>query len=249
MSQLAGKVALVTGASKGIGAAIAERLAADGAAVIVNYSRSKDEAQRLVQRIGQAGGSAIALQADVAEEGEVERLFRDALAWRGRLDILVNNAGVYDFRPITAVDSAFIDRQWGLNVRGLLLASREAVRHFEQNGGGTIVNVSSVVSDTPPPNSSVYSATKGAVDVITKTLALELGAKGVRVNGVAPGLTLTEGAKDIESTDFGAIALNRTPLGRLGKPEDIADVVAFLVSPQSGWVTGQTLAASGGLRL
>jgi 3-oxoacyl-[acyl-carrier protein] reductase len=245
--KLTGKVAVVTGASKGIGAAIARQLAADGAAVVVNYSSSREGADRVVRDIEKAGGKAVAVQADVAKEAEVRRLFARAKESFGRVDVLVNNAGVYEFAPLEGVTQEHFRRQFDLNVFGLLIASQEAVRQFGP-GGGSIVNVSSVVSTLGVPNASVYSATKAAVDAATRSLARELGPKKIRVNSVNPGMVETEGTHStgIAGSDFQKQIEAQTPLGRIGRPEDIAPAVSFLASDEAGWITGETLVISGG---
>lgn len=249
MAGLQGKVAVVTGSSKGIGAAIAERLAADGAAVVVNYSRSAAPAEALVQRIKSNGGKALAVQADLSNPSEIGKLFASTKDAFGRLDILVNNAGVYKFLPLEAIDEEHIDRHFNLNVKALLLATKAAVPLFSPEGG-VVINISSGVSLTPAPASSVYSGTKAAVDVITRVLAMELGPRKIRVVGIAPGLTATEGLNAMEEMDEATTnyAISRTPLGRVGRPEDIANAVAFMASSDSGWVTGETLQVGGGLK-
>lgn len=248
MSKLTGKVAVVTGASLGIGAAIAERLAADGAAVVVNYGRSKDAAEAVVKRITEKGGKAVAAQADVSKQDDVRRLFAAAKEAFGHVDILVNNAGVYSFSTIEQVDEAHIDRQFNINVKGLLFATQEAVKQFDDNGG-SIVNISSVVATMPMSGASVYSATKGAVDTITKGLATELGARKIRVNSVSPGFVITEGSNALDPDGKVAeFAVSTTPLGRAGQPDDIADVVAFFASEDSRWITGSVIQVGGGVR-
>jgi 3-oxoacyl-[acyl-carrier protein] reductase len=247
MSSLEGKVAVVTGASKGIGAAIARQLAGAGAAVIVNYDSSQDGADRVVKQITAAGGRAFAVQASVARESDVQRLFDEAEARFGRVDVLVNNAGVYAFAPLEEVSEAEYRRQFDTNVLGTLLASREAARRIR--GPGSIINLSSVVSENPLPGSSIYSATKGAVDAITQALSKELGARGIRVNSIAPGPVRTEGFAQtgFEGSDAGQHMVAGTPLGRLGEPGDIARVALFLASEESAWLTGERITASGGL--
>jgi 3-oxoacyl-[acyl-carrier protein] reductase len=248
MSTLSGKVALVTGASLGIGAAIARRLAAQGAAVVVNYARSQAPAEALVNEIEAAGGRAVAIKADLRDAADLARLFQTAVDVFGRLDVLVNNAGVYEFSPIESVTEEHIDQQFSLNVKSLVLATREAVKRFGDNGG-SVINISSVVATGAIPNGSVYSATKAAVDAITRTLAAELGPRRILVNSVSPGPTLTEGFQTMDSTgDIAKTFAVQTPLRRLGTPDDIANVVAFLASPDAGWITGQILTASGGMR-
>ncbi len=248
MPDLKGKVAIVTGASKGIGAAIAERLAASGAAVAVNYAKSATEAESLVRRIRNGGARAIAVQADLSQPAEAEKLFKRTLEEFGRVDILVNNAGAYEFLPLSGIEEEHFDRLFNINVKGLLFASKQAAAAFADNGG-SIINISSVVSTSPKPNGSVYSATKAAVDAITKSLAIELGPKKILVNSVLPGVTETEGLQAApEAEFFRNYAVAQTPLGRVGKPQDIAGVVAFLASDDAKWITGQLITASGGLQ-
>lgn len=249
MGKLEDKVAVVTGASKGIGASIAKHLAAEGAAVVVNYASSRAGADRVVAEITRDGGRAIAVQADLARPADITRLFSETRAAFGRLDILVNNAGVYEFQPIEDVTEEHFHRQFDVNVLGLLLASKEAVKHFGA-AGGRIVNVSSVASRAMPPNTSVYTATKAAVDAITGVLAKELGPRGIRVNAVNPGMVETEGVHTagIMESDFRKEVEAKTPLGRIGQPRDIAPAVVFLASEDSGWVSGETLLVAGGLR-
>jgi len=248
MADLKGKVAIVTGASKGIGAAIAEKLADQGAAVVVNYGRSAKEAEAVVSRIQANGGRAKAIQADVSKLAEIRKLVAATVREFGRLDVLVNNAGVYDFQPLSDVREENYNRQFDLNVKGLLFATQEAVRAFGENGG-SVINISSVVSVSPAPNGSVYSATKAAVDALTKSLAAELGPKKILVNSVLPGATETEGFHAIPgSKDLESQLVSQTPLGRMGKPREIANVVAFLASDDSSWITGQLIPVSGGLR-
>jgi 3-oxoacyl-[acyl-carrier protein] reductase len=247
--KLAGKVAVVTGASKGIGASIAKHLAAEGAAVVVNYSSSRERAERVVADITARDGKAVAVQANVSRPAEIERLFAEALQAFGRLDVLVNNAGVYEFAPLEEVTEEHFHKQFNLNVLGLLLASKEAARHFGADGG-SIVNISSVVSRLGLPASSVYSATKAAVDAITRTLATELGPRNIRVNAINPGMVETEGlrAAGIGEGDFRKQVEAQTPLGRIGQPEDIAPAAVFLASSDSAWITGETFYISGGQR-
>jgi len=249
MSKLQGKVAVVTGASKGIGAGIAKSLAAAGAAVVVNYASSREGADRVVADITKAGGKAIAVQGDVAKAADVERLFAEAKKTYGRLDVLVNNAGVYQFAPLEELTEELFHRQFNTNVLGLLQASREAVKHFGADGG-SIVNISSVASQLGLPGSSVYAATKGAVDTITQVLAKELAPKKIRVNSINPGGVETEGthAIGVIGGDFEKQMIAQTPLGRIGQPEDIAPIAVFLASSDSGWLTGEKLIASGGMR-
>ncbi len=248
---LEGKVAVVTGASKGIGAAIAKHLAAAGAAVVVNYAASKEGAERVVAEIKSAGGKAIAVKADVAKKAEVEKLFSETQTAFGRLDVLVNNAGIYEFAPLEAITEAHFHKHFDINVLGLLLASQEAAKRFSAEGG-SIINISSIVSTLAPPSASVYSATKAAVDAITRSLAAELGPRKIRVNAINPGLvetegTLTAGIAGPES-DFRKDAEKTTPLGRIGQPNDIGPVAVFLASNDSAWVTGEMLRAAGGRR-
>ena len=247
--KLAGKVAIVTGASKGIGAEIAKELAAAGAAVVVNYSSSREDANRVVSEITSKGGKAVAIQANLAQPADIQRLFAEAKKAFDRLDILVNSAGVYEFAPLENVTPQHFHRQFDLNVLGLLLATQEAARHFG-SAGGSVVNISSVVAALAPPYTSVYSATKAAVNAVTRSLAQELGPRGIRVNAVNPGMVETEGVKSagISESDFRKQIESQTPLGRIGQPADIAPAVVFLASPDSGWITGESLFISGGLR-
>jgi 3-oxoacyl-[acyl-carrier protein] reductase len=247
--KLTGKVAVVTGASKGIGAAIAKYLADEGAAVVANYATSKEGADRVVAEITGKGGKAIAVQADVAKGADIRRLFAEAVQAFGRLDILVNNAGVYEFAPLESVTAEHFHRMFDLNVLGLILASQEAAKHFGASGGN-IVNISSVAATAAPPSASVYSATKAAVDAVTKSLAKELGPRNIRVNSINPGMVETEGvhAAGISNSDFRKQVESQTPLGRIGQPGDIAPAAVFLASADSGWITGETLYISGGMR-
>ena len=247
MSTLAGKVAVVTGASKGIGAAIAKRYAAAGASVVVNYATSREGADAVVAEITRAGGKAVAVQGSVAKPDDVRRLFAAAKEAYGAPDILVNNAGVYAFAPLEDVNVDEFRRQFETNVLGTLLATQEAAKHFGAKGG-SVINVGSVASDHPMPNASVYAGTKGAIDAITRMLAAELGPRRIRVNNIAPGGVETEGVQAIGliGSDMEKHMVAATPLGRLGQPEDIAGVALFLASDDSGWITGQRLAASGG---
>jgi 3-oxoacyl-[acyl-carrier protein] reductase len=245
--KLTGKVAIVTGASKGIGAAIARHLAAEGASVVVNYASSKTGADKVVAEITGAGGKAVAVQGDVSKKADITRLFAETKKAFGQLDVLVNNAGVYEFGPLENVTEEHFHKQFNLNVLGLLLTTQEAVKHFPA-AGGSIVNISSVVGRHPLPGASVYSATKGAVDAITKSLAKELGPKKIRVNSLNPGMIETEGlhAAGFAEGDFRKHIETQTPLGRIGQPDDTAKVAVFLASDDSGWVTGETLLVSGG---
>jgi len=248
-NKLAGKVAVVTGASKGIGAAIAKGLAAEGAAVVVNYSSSQSGADNVVNEITGAGGQAIAVQADMTRTADIDRLFAETKNAFGRLDILVNNAGIYGFSPLENVTEDYFHRQFNLNVLGLLLASQAAARLFDP-AGGNIINISSVVSTLGFPNASVYSGTKGAVDAITRSLAKELGPRRIRVNAINPGMVETEGtvSAGITADEMRKQIEAQTPLGRIGKPQDIAGAAVFLASADSSWMTGETLVISGGNR-
>ena len=249
--KLTGKVAVVTGASKGIGASIALHLAAEGAAVVVNYATSRQGADRVVSEITGNGGKAIAVQANVARQEDVKRLFEETVKAFGRVDVLINNAGIYEFAPLDEVTADHFHKQFDLNVLGLLLATQEAVKHMGRDGG-SIVNISSVVSTLAPANTSVYSATKAAVDAVTRSLSKELGPRGIRVNAVNPGMIETEGAAaaglTAEDNEFRKNIVASTPLGRIGKPHDIAPAVLYLASDDSSWVTGETHYISGGLR-
>ncbi len=249
MSKLQGKVAVVTGASKGIGAGIAKGLAAAGAAVVVNYASSREGADRVVAEITKAGGKAVAVQGDVAKAADVEKLFAETKKAYGKVDVLVNNAGVYQFAPLEELTEELFHRQFNTNVLGLLQASREAAKHFGADGGN-IINISSVASQLGLPGSSVYAATKGAVDTITQVLAKELAPKKIRVNSINPGGVETEGthAIGVIGGDFEKQMIAQTPLGRIGQPEDIAPIAVFLASSDSGWLTGEKLIASGGMR-
>ncbi|HUN88203.1 MAG TPA: glucose 1-dehydrogenase [Terriglobales bacterium] len=246
--KLAGKVAVVTGASKGIGAGIAKQLAAEGASVVVNYSSSKAGADKVVAEITAKGGKAVAVQANVAEKAEIERLFAETKKAFGKLDILVNNAGVYEFQPLENVNEEHFYKQFDLNVLGLVLASKEATKYFDGRGG-SIINISSIASTSAPATASVYSATKGAVDTITKSLAKELGPRKIRVNAINPGMVMTEGVQSsgLEGSDFQKDIISRTPLGRIGQVEDIAPAAVFFASNDSAWITGETLVIAGGL--
>ena len=247
--KLAGQVAIVTGASKGIGAAIAQQLAEAGAAVVVNYASSKAGAEKVVAEIVRQGGKAVAVQADVSQPADVERLFKESQQAFGKLDILVNNAGIYEFSPLESITPEHFHKQFNLNVLGLLLTTQAAVKHFGPTGG-SIVNISSVVATLAPPNTSVYSATKAAVNAVTRSLAQELGPRKIRVNAINPGMIETEGAHSagITESDFRKQIEAQTPLGRIGQPQDIAPAVVFLASPDAAWTTGETLYISGGLR-
>ena len=247
--KLSGKVALVTGASKGIGASIAKNLGAEGAAVVVNYASDKKGADKVVNEITGQGGKAVAVQADVAKKADIERLFAATKKTFGQVDILVNNAGVYEFRPLEEITEEHFHKQFNVNVLGLMLATQEAVKQFGPSGG-SIINISSIASTSAPPGASVYSATKGAVDTLTQSLAKELGPRKIRVNTINPGMVETEGvhAAGFMGSDFQKHAETQTPLGRIGQPDDIGPVAVFLASPDSGWITGETLHAGGGYR-
>jgi 3-oxoacyl-[acyl-carrier protein] reductase len=249
MSDLKGKVAVVTGASKGIGAGIARSLAAAGAAVAVNYSSSREGAERVVADIKAKGGKAIAVQGDVAKAADVRHLFDETEKAFGRLDVLVNNAGIYRFQPLDDITEDEFHSLFNTNVLGTILATKEAVKHFGASGG-SVINISSVASEDAVPTASVYSATKGAVDAVTRVLAAELGPRKIRVNAIAPGGVETEGthAAGVVGSDFEKQMVARTALGRLGQPDDIARVAVFLASDDAAWLTGERLAASGGLR-
>jgi 3-oxoacyl-[acyl-carrier protein] reductase len=249
MGKLAGKVAVVTGASKGIGAGIARELAAAGATVVVNYASSREGADRVVADITAKGGKAVAIQADVSKEGDVERLFAETKRTLGPIDVLVNNAGVYRFGAIEEFTEAEYRRQFDTNVLGLLLATREAVKHFNP-AGGSIINISSTATSMNLPATVIYTATKGAVDSITGVLAKELAPKKIRVNAINPGGVETEGvhALGIIGSDFEQQLTAQVPLGRRGQPSDIAPVALFLASDDAGWLTGENLFASGGQR-
>lgn len=246
--KLARKVAVVTGASKGIGAAIAQAMAREGAAVVVNYRSGRVDADRVVGRILDEGGRAIAVAADMSLEMDIRRLFDDSVAAFGRLDILVNNAGIYQFAPLEEITPDHFHRQFDLNVLGLLLASREAARHFGPDGG-SIINISSLAARDAPPTTAVYSATKAAVDAITRCLSQELGRRQIRVNSINPGLVETEGVRTAGlDGEFGRQLEARTPLARIGQPDDIAPAAVFLASDDAAWITGETFFISGGCR-
>jgi 3-oxoacyl-[acyl-carrier protein] reductase len=247
--KLEGKVAVVTGASKGIGAAIAAHLAREGASVVVNYSSSKEGAERVVNEITRRGGKAVAVQGNMTKEAEVKRLFADAKKAFGKVDVLVNNAGIYEFAPLESITPEHFHKQFDLNVLGALIASREAVNHFSASGG-SIVNISSVVAKSPAATGSVYSSTKAALDAITVSLAKELGPRNIRVNAINPGMVETEGlhSAGITESDFRKVVEAQTPLGRIGQPNDIAPAAVFFASNDSAWITGETLTISGGYR-
>ena len=248
MSKVEGKVAVVTGASKGIGAAIAKALAAAGAAVVVNYSSSKAGAEAVVAGIKQAGGKAIAVQADVGDPVQAAKLIEAAVEKFGRLDILVNNSGVYEFVPLEAITPEHFHRHFNLNVLGLLMVTQAAAKHLKE--GGNIINIGTAAARFTPPSSAVYVGSKAAVEAITGVLSRELGPRKIRVNAVNPGLVETEGTHSggIIGSDFEKWALQQTPLGRVGQPGDIADLVVFLATNEARWLTGEILTASGGMR-
>ncbi|HEY6970514.1 MAG TPA: glucose 1-dehydrogenase [Candidatus Angelobacter sp.] len=247
--KLAGKVAVVTGASKGIGAAIATKLAAEGASVVVNYSSSKEGADRIVADIALGHGKAIAIKADISKQNEIEQLFAETKKAFGRLDILVNNAGIYQFSPLEGVTQEHFHKHFDLNVLGLVLASREAAKYFGPEGG-SIVNISSVATSLGLPNTSVYTASKGAVDAVTKQLARELGPRNIRVNAISPGMVETEGleASGFADGDVRKQVAAQTPLRRIGQVDDIAPAAVFFASPDAAWITGESLVIAGGLR-
>jgi 3-oxoacyl-[acyl-carrier protein] reductase len=249
MKKLNNKVAVVTGASKGIGAEIAKRLAAEGAAVLVNYATSKEGADKVVDAIAKDGGRAIAVQGSVADQADVDRIFSEAKKAFGAVDILVNNAGIYQFGAIEDVTVEEFNRQFNTNVLGLLLATKGAVKNFGDKGG-SIINIGSLVTRITPPGSSIYTATKGAVDSITQVLSKELGARNIRVNSINPGMVETEGthAAGFIGSEFHTNAVKSTPLGRTGQPQDIAQIAVFLAADDSRWLTGETIIASGGAR-
>ena len=247
--RLDGKVAVVTGASKGIGAGIAKQLAAEGAAVVVNYASSKSDADKVVDEITKKGGKAVAAQGNVAKKAEVQKLFAAAEKAFGKIDILVNNAGVYQWDPLEAMTEDEFHREFNTNVLGLILATQETLKHFNSEGG-SVINIGSLASSLTPPTAVVYNATKGAVDAVTRTLAKELGPKKIRVNSINPGVVTTEGtiAGGFLEGDFRKNVEAQTPLGRIGQPEDIAPAAVFFASDDSKWITGETLLIAGGLR-
>lgn len=249
MKRLENKVAVITGASKGIGAAIAKKLAKEGAAVVVNYAAAREDAEKVVADIVANGGKAVAVQGDVAKEADVKKLFAEATQQFGPVDVLVNNAGVYNWTGIEDVTEEDFHRQFNINVLGLLLASKAAVKSFGDKGG-SIINIGSAVSTATPPGSAVYTATKASVDAITQVLSKELGPKNIRVNSINPGIVVTEGsqAAGFIGSEMADAMVGQTPLRRLGQPEDIALVATFLASDDSRWVTGEKILASGGLR-
>ena len=249
MGKLANKVAVVTGASKGIGADIAKSLAAEGASVVVNYSSSKAGADKVVAAIAAAGGKAVAVQGDVSKQADITRLFAETKNAFGKLDILVNNAGVYAFAPLDQITEEIFHKQFNLNVLGLLLTTKEAAKYFNGDGG-SVINISSAVTTLYPPGSATYTATKASVDAITVILSKELGSKNIRVNAINPGLVETEGvhAAGFIGSDFQKGIVAQTPLGRTGQPDDISPAAVFLASTDSKYITGQTLNISGGIR-
>jgi 3-oxoacyl-[acyl-carrier protein] reductase len=247
--KLTGKVAVVTGASKGIGASIAKNLAAEGASVVVNYASSKEGADKVVAEITSAGGRAVAVKANVSKKAEIDQLFAETKKAFGPVDVLVNNAGVFEFLPIENISEEHFHRQFDLNVLGLLLTTQEALKHFN-SAGGSVINISSLVSTFTPPGSAVYSGTKAAVDAVTKVLAKELGSRKIRVNSINPGMVVTEGAEagGFTEGEFRKQIESQTPLGRIGQPQDIATAAIFFASDDSAWISGETLVAAGGLR-
>ena len=248
MSKLSGKVAIVTGASKGIGAGIAKALAAEGASVVVNYASSKSGADAVVTAITESGGKAIAVQGDVSRKAEAQSIIDAAISQFGRLDILVNNSGVYEFASIEEITEEHFHRLFNINVLGTLLTTQAAAKHL--GDGGSVINISSVVSRITPPDSAVYTGTKGAIDAITGSLARELGPRNIRVNAINPGLIETEGTKtaNVVGSEMEQFIISQTPLGRIGQTQDIAPLAVFLASDDARWLTGETLIASGGLR-
>jgi 3-oxoacyl-[acyl-carrier protein] reductase len=250
MKKLQGKVAIVTGASKGIGAAIARYLANEGAAVVVNYASSKKDADRVVDEVTRGGGRAVAIQGNVAKREDIDRLFAETKKAFGRLDILVNNAGVYEFAPLEEITEAHVRKQFDVNVVGVLLASQAAARLFDASGG-SIINIGSAATSVTAPNTAVYTATKAAVEAVTQTLAKELGPRNIRVNAINPGGVETEGvrAAGLIDNDFAKQLEAQTPLGaRIGQPQDIAPVAVFLASADAAWITGEIVRVAGGLR-
>jgi 3-oxoacyl-[acyl-carrier protein] reductase len=249
MSKLTGKVAVVTGASKGIGAGIAKGLAAEGAAVVVNYASSREGAEKVVAEITATGGKAIAIKGDVSKAADVKKIFDETQQAYGRLDVLVNNAGVYAFGALGAITEDEFHRQFNTNVLGLLLATQEAEKHFGSDGG-SVINIGSAVTELNLPQSAVYTATKGAVTSITQVLSKELGPKKIRVNSINPGMVETEGvhAAGLIGSDLENQTVAQTPLGRIGQTDDITPVAVFLASAESRWLTGEVLVASGGVR-
>jgi 3-oxoacyl-[acyl-carrier protein] reductase len=248
MGKLVGKVAVVTGASKGIGAGIAKALAAEGASVVVNYSSSKEGAERVVQEIKAASGKAIAVQGDVSKQTDITRLFAETKKAYGKLDVLVNNAGIYEFAPLDGITEELFHKQFNVNVLGLLLTTKEAVKLFGSEGG-SVINIGSGVSSMLPPNTATYAGTKAAVDAITGVLAKELGARNIRVNSINPGMIETEGvhAAGFAESDFRKWVESQSPLGRIGQTDDIAPTAVYLASADSKYLTGETLRVTGGI--
>jgi 3-oxoacyl-[acyl-carrier protein] reductase len=247
--KLNGKVAVVTGASKGIGAGIAKHFAAEGASVVVNYASSKTDADKVVDEITKRGGKAVAVQGNVAKKAEVEKLFAASEKTFGKIDILVNNAGVYEFMPLEEVSEQQFHRMFDTNVLGTLLATQEALKHFNSDGG-SVINIGSLASSLTPPTGVIYNATKAAVDAITRTLAKELGPRKIRVNAINPGMVITDGviSAGFHESDMRKMFESQTPLGRVGETEDIAPAAVFFASDDSAWITGETLVIAGGLR-
>jgi 3-oxoacyl-[acyl-carrier protein] reductase len=247
--KLNGKVAVVTGASKGIGAGIAKQFGIEGASVVVNYASSKTDADKVVDEITKRGGKAVAVQGSVAKKAEVEKLFAATEKTFGKIDILVNNAGVYQFAPLEEITEEEFHREFNTNVLGVMLATQEALKHFSREGG-SIINIGSLASSLTPPTAVVYNATKGAVDAITRTLAKELGPRKIRTNSINPGMVITEGAVAGGYTegDMRKMFESQTPLGRVGQTDDIAPAAVFFASDDSKWITGETLLIAGGLR-
>jgi 3-oxoacyl-[acyl-carrier protein] reductase len=249
MGKLQGKVAVVTGASKGIGAGIAKQFGAEGASVVVNYSSSREGADRVVSEITSKGGKAIAVQSDLSKPSEIGKLFVQAKKAFGKIDVLVNNAGVYAFGTLEEITEEHYRKHFDLNVLGLVLATQEAVKHFPAEGG-SVINISSTATSLTPPNMAIYTGTKGAVDAITRTLARELGPRKIRVNAINPGLVVTEGAQSagMDQSEIRSYIESITPLGRVGLPEDIAPAAVFFASDDAAWITGETLRIAGGAR-
>jgi 3-oxoacyl-[acyl-carrier protein] reductase len=247
--KLNGKVAVVTGASKGIGAGIAKHFAADGASVVVNYASSKTDADKVVDEITKRGGKAVAVQGNVAKKTEVQRLFAEATKAFGKIDVLVNNAGVYEFMPLEEVSEQQFHRMFDVNVLGMLLATQEALKHFNSDSG-SVINIGSLASSLTPPTGVIYNATKAAVDAITRTLAKELGPRKIRVNAINPGMVITDGviSAGFHESDMRKMFESQTPLGRVGQTDDIVPAAVFFASDDSKWITGETLVIAGGLR-
>src|SRR5215216_629635 len=247
--KLTGKVAVITGASKGIGAEIAKQFAAEGASVVVNYASAKQDADRVVDEISKRGGNAIAIQGNVANKSEVERLFAQTEKVFGNIDVLVNNAGVYEFVPLEEITEQHFHKHFDVNVLGMLLVTQEGIKHFKVDGG-SIINIGSLASTLTPPTAVVYNATKGAVDAITRTLAKELGPRKIRVNSINPGMVITDGviSAGFHESEFRKNFESQTPLGRVGQPDDIGPAAVFFASSDSAWISGETLVIAGGLR-